>query len=89
MKNKPKTKNQRLTNYFPLSPNGGWGGRIMAKDDDKEWKFQTDKGTYLDYDMLCEPTCLDNEQKDGDNIIGNTLINLKILTTNVEKFLVC
>ena len=39
--------------------------------------------------MLCEPTCLDNEEKDGDNIINNPFINLKILTTNIEKLLVC
>ena len=61
----------------------------MAKDDDKEWKFQTDKSSYLDYDILCEPTCLENEEKYGDNIIGNPLINLKRLTTNIEKLLVC
>ena len=36
--------------------------------------------------MLCEPTCLDNEKKEGDNISGNRLINLKIFTTNIENF---
>ena len=39
--------------------------------------------------MLCEPTCIDNEEKYGDNIIGNPLINLKRLTTNIGKLLVC
>ena len=89
MQNKPKTKKQRLTNDFPLSLNGDWGGHIMDKDDDKQCKFQTDKVTDLAYDMLCNRTCLDNEEKDGYNIIGNPLIKLKILTTNIQKLLVC
>ena len=66
-----------------------WRERIMAKDDDKEWKFQPDKSTDLAYDILCEPTCLDNKVKDGDDLIGNPLIKLKILTTNIDKLLVC
>ena len=33
-----------------------WGGRIIRKDDDKEWKFQTYEATNLAYDLLCEPT---------------------------------
>ena len=49
----------------------------MPKDDDKEWKFQTYMGINLSYEMLCEPTCLDNEEKEGDNLSGNRLINLK------------
>ena len=46
-------------------------------------------GNNLAYDMLYEPTCLDHEDKEGDNLIGNPFINLKILTTNLEKYLVC
>ena len=61
------------------------GGRIMPKDDDKEWKVQTYNGTNLSYDMLCEPTCLENKDKEGDNTSCNSLINLKILTTNIDK----
>ena len=38
----------------------------MTKDDDKEWKFQTYMGTNIDYDMLCELTCLDNEPPPQD-----------------------
>ena len=43
-------------------------------------------GTNLAYDMLCEPTCLDNKEKEGYNLSGNRLITLKILTTNIEYF---
>ena len=35
--------------------------RIMPKEDDKEYKFQYEIGTNLDYEMLCEPTCLDHK----------------------------
>ena len=39
--------------------------------------------------MLCEPTCLDNEEKEEDNISGDHLINIKRFTTYIEKYLVC
>ena len=39
--------------------------------------------------MLCAPKITDNEEKEGDNLISNRLINLKIFTTNKEKILVC
>ena len=39
--------------------------------------------------MLYEPTNSDNEEKEIYNLISNCLINLKILTTNIEKSLVC
>ena len=39
--------------------------------------------------MLCEPISPDNGEKVGDNLSGNRLINLKILTTNIEKFIAC
>ena len=48
----------------------------MPKDDDKEWNFQNYKGTNLVYEMLCDTTCLDNEEKEGDNLSGNRLIDL-------------
>ena len=38
--------------------------------------------------MLCEPTSSDNEEKEGYDISGNHLINLKTLTTNTENILV-
>ena len=66
---------------------------MNPKEDDSEWKFETtsrignDRGTNLAYDvLLCEPISSDNEQKEGDNLSGNHLVNLKKLTTNVEKF---
>ena len=81
-----KTKNQRLTNDFSLSLPGGWGGRIIPKQDNLEQKFHIHRGTNSDYDMLCEPISSDNEEKGGDNLSGNRLINLEILTTNVNNF---
>ena len=39
--------------------------------------------------MLCDTTCLDNEEKEGDNLISNCLIKLKILATNVQNFFLC
>ena len=38
--------------------------------------------------MSCDPISSDNEEKEGDNISGNSLINLNTLTTNTEIFLV-
>ena len=82
-----KTKAEIL---FYLSLNGGWKGNvIISKDYDKESKFHNYMGTTLAYDMLCDPTCLDNEEEEGDNLSSNFIINLKILAKNGEKFLVC
>ena len=39
--------------------------------------------------MLYEPTSSYNKEKEGENPSYNRLLNLKILTTNMEKFLVC
>ena len=61
----------------------------MTKQDDPEWKFHTYRVNNLFYDMLCDPTSSDNEEKEGDNLSGNCLINLKKLTTDIEKPLVC
>ena len=60
-------------------------GRIIPKQDDAEWKFQTYRGTNLANDMLCKPRSSDNKQKEGDNISGDRLINIKKLTTNIEN----
>ena len=49
----------------------------MPKYVDKERKFQTYKGNNLAYHMLCEHTCLYKEEKEGYNISGDFLINLK------------
>ena len=39
--------------------------------------------------MLCDPKGSDNKEKGGDNLSCNNLINLKILSTKIEKILVC
>ena len=39
--------------------------------------------------MLCEYVNSDQEEKEGDLLNGNRIINLKNLITNMDKFLVC
>ena len=63
------------------------GGRI--KHNDSDWKFQIYKGTNLDYYMLCESVNTDQEEKEGYVLKGNRIINLKNLSTNIEKFVLC
>ena len=63
-------------------------GHIIPKKDDQEWKFKTHRVTNLAYDMLCDHTGSDNKEKEGDNLTSNSLINIKILTTNIENVLV-
>ena len=65
----------------------GGGGRIKKNDND--WKFQSYKGTNLSYGMICESVNSDQEEKEGDVLNGNCIINLKNLITNIDKFLVC
>ena len=61
------------------------GGRIKHKDND--WKSQKYKGTNLDDDMLSESVNTDQEEKEGDVLKGNRIINLKNLSTNIDNFL--
>ena len=63
-----------------------WGGRINQNDD---WKFHGYKGANLGYDMMCESVNSDQEEKEGDVLNGNRIINLKNLITNMDIFLVC
>ena len=63
------------------------GGRI--KHNDNDWKFQSYKGTNLGYDMIGESVNSDQEEKEGDVLNGNHIINLKNLITNIDTFLVC
>ena len=49
------------------------GGRI--KHNDNDWKFQKYKGTNLDHDILCESVNTDQEEKEGDVLKGNRIIN--------------
>ena len=62
------------------------GGRIKKNDD---WKFHSYKGTYLGYYMICESVNSYQEEKEGDVINGNRIINLKNFITNMDIFLVC
>ena len=39
--------------------------------------------------MICESVNSDQEEKGGDVINGNHIINLKNLITKIDKFLVC
>ena len=61
-----------------------WGGRGIKKEND--WKFQSYKWTNLSYDILCESINSDQEEKEGDLLNGNLIINLNNLITNIDKF---
>ena len=50
---------------------------MKTKQDDPDWKFHTYRSNNLDYYILCEPTRSDNEDKEGDSLRGNRLINIK------------
>ena len=83
----PKTKKPRLVADFTLDSTCGWGGRSNHNDND--WKLHGYKGTNLGYDMMCESVNSDQEEKEGDVLNSNCIMNLKILITNMDKFLVC
>ena len=42
---------------------GKGGGNVNPKQHYSDWKFQSYRGANLDYDMVCEPTSSDNEEK--------------------------
>ena len=52
-------------------------------------KLHSYKRTNLGYDMMCESVKSDQEEKEGDVLNGNHIINLKFLTTNIDNVLVC
>ena len=62
------------------------GGRIKQNDD---WQFHGYKKTNLGYDMKCESITSVQEEKEGDVLNGNHIINLKNLITNIDNVLVC
>ena len=39
--------------------------------------------------MMCESVNSDQEEKEGDLLNGNRIINLKNFITNIDTFLVC
>ena len=47
------------------------------------------KGTNLGYDIMCEYVNSDQEEKEGDVLNSNRIINLNNLITNIDKYLVC
>ena len=63
------------------------GGCI--KHNDNYWKFQSYKGSNVGYDRLCESVNSDREEKEGDLLNGNRIININNLITIIDKFLVC
>ena len=83
----PETKKPRLIDDLYLDHTGGWGGSV--KQNDNDWKFHSYKGTNSGYDMMCESVNSDQEEKEGDLLNGNHIINLNNLITNIDKFLVC
>ena len=84
MENLSKTK--KASELF-FSKSSWWLGEIIIpKEDDPEWKFQTYRGTNLDFDMLRDPIRSDNKEKEGDNPSVNRLINLKIDNQHRECF---
>ena len=87
MENLPKAKRTKTNKLFLFQSSWLLGGRI--KQNDKYWKFRIYKGTNLGYDMLCEFVNSDLEEKQGDLLNGNCIINLNNLITNIDKFLVC
>ena len=70
-----------------LDYTGGWEGSIKHNDNDR--KLQIYKGNNLGYDMLCESVNSDQEEKEGDLLNGNRIINLNNLITNIDNVLVC
>ena len=56
---------------------------------DNDWKFKSYKGSNLGYDMMCESINSDQEEKEGDVLNGNCIINLNNLISNIDNFLVC
>ena len=85
MENLPKTKKRLKDDFFlVILVDGG----ESIKHNNNDWKFQSYKGTNLGYDMICESVNSDQEEKEGDLLNGNRMINLKSLITNTNKCLV-
>ena len=59
------------------------------KQNDNDWKFKSYKGSNLGYYMICVSINSDQEEKEGDVLNGNRIINLKNLISNIDNVLVC
>ena len=55
---------------------------------DNDWKFKSYKGSNLGYDMMCESINSGQEEKEGDVLNGNRIINLENFFSNIDNFLV-
>ena len=86
MENLPKTKKSRLRADFNLDHTGGWGRR--KNQNYNNWEFRSYKGSNLGYDMMCESINSDQEEKEGDVLNSNRIINLNNLISKIDKFLV-
>ena len=60
-----------------------WGS---IKKNENDWNYQGYKGTNLGHDMLCESENYYQEEKQGDFLNGNSIINLKDFITNIDTF---
>ena len=85
MENLPKIKKPRLVADFTLFHTGVWEGSIKKNDD---WKFHSYKAYNLGYYMMSQSVNSDQEEKEGDVLNGNHIINLKNLITNIYIFCV-
>ena len=56
------------------------------KQNENDWKFKGYKGYNLGYDMMCESINSDEEEKEGDVLNGNRIINLNNLVSNIDNF---
>ena len=74
---------EALVADFTLDHSSGWGGRIKQND---VWKFHSYTGTNLGYDIMCESVNSDQEEKEGDVLNDNHIINLKNFITNIDIF---
>ena len=77
----------KLIADFSLDQTGGWEGGVSSTMT-MIGNFRGYKGTNLGYDMICESVNSDQEEKEGDVLNGNRIINLKNLITNIDKILV-
>ena len=87
MENLRKTKKSKLVADFFLDHTGGRGWH--KNQNDNYLKSKSYKGSNLGYDMICEYINSDQEEKEGDVLNGNRIINLKNLFSNIDTFLVC
>ena len=80
-------KPKKLFADFSLGHHGRWGEGI--KQNENDWNYQGYKGTNLGNDMLCKSEISYQEEKYGDLLNVNRIINPNIFITNIDRLLVC